>query len=158
MWKVGVASLRDAVPAMRDKAGPQYLEMAEEGARVSAGTFWAGLETVKKFRSDVSRAFAEWDLIMTPSCAAQPWPAGLAYPTSIDGKPVGPRGHAIYTGWVNACGHPAMAIPSAPDADGMPVGFQLVGDLGSEEQLLRVGQAFSGADSNGWEWPTAATA
>lgn len=156
--KVGLARLRDAIPAMRDKAGPQYLEMAEEGARVSASTFWAGLETVKKFRSDVSLAFADWDLIMTPSCAAQPWSAGLAYPTEIDGRPVGPRGHAVYTGWVNASGHPAVAVPSEPDAENMPVGFQLVGDLGSEEQLLQVAQAFGDADAAGWQWPAVATA
>ena len=143
---------------MRDKAGSQYLEMAEEGARVSASTFWAGLETVKKFRSDVSMAFADWDLIMTPSCAAQQWSAGLAYPTEIDGRPVGPRGHAVYTGWVNASGHPAVAVPSEPDAENMPVGFQLVGDLGSEEQLLQVAQAFGDADAAGWQWPAVATA
>lgn len=156
--KVGLASLCAAVPAMRDKASPQYLEMAAEGAQVSASTFWAGLETVKTFRSDVSRAFADWDLIMTPSCAAQPWPAGQACPTKIDGQPVGPRGHAIFTGWVNACGHPAIAIPAQPDRDHMPVGFQLVGDLGSEEQLFQVAQAFADTDSDGWQWPAVATA
>ena len=154
--KVGLANLCDAVTAMRDKASPQYLEMADEGARVSASAFWAGLETVRKFRADVSLAFADWDLIMTPSCAAQPWSAGLAYPTEIDGQPVGPRGHAIYTGWVNACGHPAIAIPSEPDGDQMPVGFQLVGDLGAEEQLLQVAQAF--AQGHDWQWPAIATA
>ena len=154
--KVGLASLCDAVPAMRDKASSQYLEMADEGAQVSASAFWAGLETIRKFRSDVSLAFSDWDLIMTPSCAAQPWSAGLAYPTEIDRQPVGPRGHAIYTGWVNACGHPAIAIPSEPDSDQMPVGFQLVGDLGSEEQLLQVAQAF--AQGHDWQWPAIATA
>ena len=156
--KVGLARLCDAVPAMRDKASPQYLEMAAEGAKVPASTFWAGLETIKKFRSEVSLAFAGLDLIMTPSCAAQPWPAGLAYPTEIDGRPVGPRGHAIYTGWVNACGHPAIAVPSEPDSDQMPVGFQLVGDLGSEEQLLQVAQAFAAAGGDGWQWPAIAAA
>ncbi len=156
--KVGLASLRDANSTMNEKAGPQYLEMAEEGARVSASTFWTGLETVKKFRSDVSQAFAEWDLIMTPSCAAQPWSAGLAYPTEIDGRPVGPRGHAVYTGWVNASGHPAIAVPSVPDSDRMPVGFQLVGDLGSEEQLLQVAKVFADRDKAGWQWPAAASA
>jgi aspartyl-tRNA(Asn)/glutamyl-tRNA(Gln) amidotransferase subunit A len=54
----------------------------------------------------------------------------------IDGRPVGPRGHAIYTGWVNAIGHPAITLPSEPHENGLPIGVQLVGATSSEERLI----------------------
>ncbi|MGR3343877.1 MAG: amidase [Paracoccaceae bacterium] len=151
--KVGLASLRAANADMRKNASPQFLVMADEGGRVLAREFWAGLEIVNRFRSDVSQAFADWDLIMTPSCAAQPWPADTAYPETIDGRAVGPRGHAIYTGWVNASGHPAIAVPAEPDRNGMPVGFQLVADLGCEDLLCQVARDFLGHREYRWRWP-----
>ena len=32
-------------------------------------------------------------------------------PTTIDGRPAGPRDHAIFTGWVNIAGVPAISLP-----------------------------------------------
>ncbi|MGR3581599.1 MAG: amidase family protein, partial [Sagittula sp.] len=56
---------------------------------------------------------------------------------TIDGQPAGPRGHAVYTGWVNASGLPAMAFP-AGRANGLPIGMQLVGRHGGEDLLLSI--------------------
>ncbi|PPL14117.1 hypothetical protein UN63_16620 [Oceanisphaera arctica] len=82
-----------------------------------------------------------------------PWPAEQGYPTEIDGQEVGPRGHAIYTGWVNACGHPAINLPSAPAQQGLPIGFQLVGNFGDDELLFRLAAEYETAARAGWQWP-----
>jgi aspartyl-tRNA(Asn)/glutamyl-tRNA(Gln) amidotransferase subunit A len=55
----------------------------------------------------------------------------------IAGKPAGPRGHAVYTGWVNAAGLPAIAFP-ATIAAGLPIGLQLIGPAQSEGWLMDV--------------------
>lgn len=44
----------------------------------------------------------------------------------ITGIPVGPRGRAIFTGWVNAAGNPVVNIPSGKDETGFPIGVQLI--------------------------------
>ena len=150
--QIGLAHLAVTVPAMAERASPQYLEMAANGRGIPARDLFAALEEVRRLRAAVSQAFGEWDVIMTPAAAAQPWPAGEAYPPLIDGQAAGPRGHAVYTGWVNASGHPGLAVPVQPDAAGLPVGIQLVGDLHSEDLLLSLGEEMELA-SSGWHWP-----
>lgn len=155
--EVGLARLVETEPRMAERAGARYLAMAEQGRGVSATEFLSGLQAVERLRAEAALAFERFDAIATPAIAAQPWPAGQSHPTTIDGHDVGPRGHAVYTGWVNACGHPAVAIPAEPAADGMPIGFQMVGDVGSEHMLIGIAEAFD-ADRGGWRWPPLAVA
>ena len=154
--QVGLARMRHAVSGMRERAGPQYQAMADLGDAVSATDFLAGLEDIKTLRSAVSQVFANWDLIMTPACAAMPWAAENPFPGEIDGKMAGPRGHAIYTGWVNASGHPAIALPADPAPDGLPIGFQLIGDLAAEDLLLEIAAVYEETHEGNVRWPDVA--
>lgn len=108
---------------------------------------------VSDLRSDADQMFEACDVIMMPACAAMPWDADQPYPTTIDGQTVGPRGHAVYTGWVNAAGLPAISLPSAPSSSGLPIGFQLIGRHGSEALLLSLGAAFEHQAPWSERWP-----
>jgi aspartyl-tRNA(Asn)/glutamyl-tRNA(Gln) amidotransferase subunit A len=86
--------------------------------------------------------FETTDVILTPSAAAMPWPKTVTHPAVIDGQAVGPRGHAVFTGFANVAGLPALALPCAPSATGLPIGFQLVGAPGTDAALLALGARF----------------
>jgi aspartyl-tRNA(Asn)/glutamyl-tRNA(Gln) amidotransferase subunit A len=151
--EVSLARLFDQNPGISETASGKYREMAERGGALPVTAFLAELEKVSRFRDQVGAAFEHVDMIMTPACAAMPWRATEAWPRMIDGQEVGPRGHAIYTGWVNVCGHPAISLPAPPASNGLPVGFQLVADLDADQQLIDIARLYE--NSSAWirRWP-----
>lgn len=50
----------------------------------------------------------------------------------------------------NLSGHPAITVPAGRDDAGAPVGLQLVGRHGAEQQLLRLAEALHRPSSRGW--------
>ena len=133
-------------PEIGAAASPKYQAMAEEGARLSATRMLAILERVAVLREQAARMFQEIDIVVTPSIAALAWPKAQSHPTRINGQSVGPRGHAVYTGWVNAAGLPALASPSNPAPDGRTIGVQLVAAFGADRLLLDIGGSLTAKD------------
>jgi aspartyl-tRNA(Asn)/glutamyl-tRNA(Gln) amidotransferase subunit A len=156
LGQVGLAYVFAQHPELEQVAALRFVEMAQAGRGVPASRYLAGIETVRKFRHDVAAAFDGFDLIMTPSAAALPWAADEFFPSTIADRPVGPRGHAVYTGWVNACGHPAINLPSTPASNGLPIGFQLVGRHEDDELLFRIAAQYQAAQPFADRWPALA--
>ena len=150
---VGLAMLAAREPRFSSLASASFVEQAAAGARVSGAAYLDVIETLKALRAAVGLAFETIDVIMTPATAAQPWPAEDVFPALIDGRPAGPRGHAVFTGWVNACGHPALSIPITPAPDGMPIGLQLVGGFGTEGLLLDLAARYEARHPWADRWP-----
>ena len=149
----GVAFVMAMHPGKEALLGPRFQAMLEQGRQVSAARYLAGLEIFEALRRDSVALFEKHDFIMTPSAAALPWPAEQPYPTTIDGREVGPRGHAVYTGWVNACGIPAIALPCASSREGLPIGFQLAAGFAQDERLLEIAARYEAAAPWRDRWP-----
>jgi aspartyl-tRNA(Asn)/glutamyl-tRNA(Gln) amidotransferase subunit A len=151
--QIGLAQLFERHPGWAAHASPKYLALAEQGRALPVTRLWEIVEQVKRLRRDSVALFRDFDVIVLPSAAALPWKAEDAYPTRIDGREVGPRGHAVYTGWVNAAGLPGLALPCAPSREGLPIGMQLVGPYGSDDMLLDAGTAYETAQPWAHRWP-----
>ena len=154
--QIGLARMFEAQPQWAAHASPKYLAMADLGRQLPAARLWQILERVAQLRRESAALFDTLDVIVLPAAAALPWPAVQAFPTHIDGQEVGPRGHAVYTGWVNAAGLPALALPCEPSREGLPIGLQLIGAYGSDDSLLDLGAAFEAAQPWSHRWPALA--
>lgn len=153
LGQTGAAYAASTQPGRDEDLGPTVRAMVEAGRAIPALRYAEAIGRIEAFRRATTLAFEDIDLVMTPSIAAQPWPADQPFPPVIDGQPVGPRGHALFTAWVNACGHPGLALPSAPAPDGMPIGFQLVGRFGADDLLLEVGRHYEAMRPWTGRWP-----
>jgi aspartyl-tRNA(Asn)/glutamyl-tRNA(Gln) amidotransferase subunit A len=151
--QIGLAAMFRAQPAWREGASPKYREMAAQGEKLPATRLWLILAQVQSLRRAAAALFEGIDVVVTPATAALPWSADEAYPPQIEGRLAGPRGHAIYTGWVNAAGLPGLALPCAPSREGLPIGLQLVGAYGADQQLLTLGTSFEVAAPWSGRWP-----
>ena len=143
--RAGVAWLMAENRTYERLAGAPARAMAEDGRKVSGADYLGALEAVSAIRRLVAELFEGVDLVLTPTAAALPWPAETPYPDRIDGKPAGPRDHAIFTGWVNIAGVPAVNLPIGVSRSGLPIGAHLAAAFGADDQLLAFAREVSGA-------------
>ena len=101
----------------------------------------------------MDHVFAHHDFILSPACAAMPWPADESHPAVIDGQRVDVRGHAVFTAFANGAGLPALALP-AGKAGTLPIGLQLIGPRGSDARLCALGHTFLQHQDQPWHWPS----
>jgi aspartyl-tRNA(Asn)/glutamyl-tRNA(Gln) amidotransferase subunit A len=93
----------------------------------------------------LSEVFEDVDIIITPTTATTAFGANGPMPGSIDGVQIKPMHAITFTYPFNVSGHPAVSLPCGFDAEGLPVGLQLVGRRHTDHVLLQLAQAFERA-------------
>jgi aspartyl-tRNA(Asn)/glutamyl-tRNA(Gln) amidotransferase subunit A len=111
---------------------------------LSAGYYDAYYLKAQKVRTLIKRDFDEaWksvDVVLTPTT---PSPAfGFGEKT---GDPIAMYLEDIFTVTVNMAGLPGISVPAGLDAQGLPLGLQLIGRPFDEETLFSLGQVIEDA-------------
>jgi amidase len=128
-------------PVRRDDVEPFLWSVAEpEGPVISAEDFMEAAEWQQGWATRVASWWAGgFDLLLTPTVCEPPPPlAELALgdrPFELLDR-LGP--HMAFTEPFNVTGQPALSLPLAWSADGLPIGVQLVARVGREDLLFRV--------------------
>lgn len=138
-------------PDMAENASPRYVDRARR--TIAAADLLEILEAMAALRDAAAMAFDSLDVILTPTSAALPWQTGVPFPPEIDGVPVGPRGAAVFSGWVNACGHPAISAPAPRMPGDLPIGVQFAADMGQDSLLLRLARQVEQTIDWRGDWP-----
>jgi len=123
-------------PGWEERATPNTRTLAQAGMARPTGDYLDAVAAAAVCRREAAQIFGDWDFLLCPAMAALAWPAGEAFPTEIDGRAAGPRDHAVFTGWMNVAGVPALSMPLATSSDGGSVGMQLVAAAGRDLELL----------------------
>ncbi len=127
----------------------------------SAREYATALRTLERVGRTVGRFFEEHDLLLTPTLASPPPAVGSMGPKPgqiralkflgaagsgrvlraarvLDEAAKDAFSFIPWTPVFNVTGHPAMSVPLAWNAQGLPVGVHLVGRFGAEDVLFRL--------------------
>lgn len=156
--QAGLAWLLESIPGWPGQISAAMEAGAKIGQQMRATELFGLLVSVDRLRRAFGELFADYDLLLTPTAAALPWPAAEQYPAVIDGHAVGPRGHAVFTGFANAAGLPAISLPCAASRSGLPIGLQLAGRFGQDGLVCAVARQYEQAHPWADRWPNLAAA
>ncbi|RVC61965.1 amidase [Mesorhizobium sp.] len=100
-------------------------------------------EALRSMRLHVGEAIQDFDILLTPTMPMVALPHGSVYSTtnptlSVEEWVEADAALYQYTGVFNVTGQPAVSLPLAQNASGLPIGIQIVGRFGDEATLVRV--------------------
>ncbi len=137
LWEVGCAFILNGVPAEKRREVDERLVACAERGRKRSGTEVLQALADRAALHDRMRRFHErHDLLLTPTMPITAFEAGVDMPRSGDFEGEW-FGWSPYTWPFNVTGQPGASVPVGLDADGLPIGLQIIGPQGAEALVLR---------------------
>lgn len=119
-----------------DDLEPATRVMYDHALPLSGADVVRALQTLERGGLEMGRMFEEFDVVLTPTLCRTTPELGLLDTT----RPETVYQHAStvsgYTSLANCTGSPAMSVPFGTDSAGMPLGVQVIADLGAEGRLF----------------------
>jgi len=103
--------------------------------------------------NEMSRFMSGYDLLLTPTVAAPPFPVDLIAPAAIGDLAVEPDEWLPFTAPMNLTGQPAATVPAGWTRDGLPVGLQIAGPHLDDALVLQASAAFEAVSPWKDRWP-----
>ncbi len=118
---------------------PVTWAMAEIGRTMAASDYLDAVVAMHKLGREFAAYHQRYDVLLTPTNATEPVPLGWLS-TKLNLATFRDRMNAFggYTALFNMTGQPAMSVPLAWSANGLPLGMQFVAEFGREDVLFRL--------------------
>jgi amidase len=130
-------------PSRSAEYGPVLAALLEAGRALDGAAVIKILLQRNDFRGRLDALFRDIDLLIVPAMnVAAP---RLADMTPARRTPALLEARLRFTAPFNMSSHPTLTLPGGKTADGLPVGFQIVGRHMDEALVLRAGHAFQKA-------------
>ncbi|MER9794753.1 amidase [Mesorhizobium sp. M0213] len=147
-YSFGAPSLETAAKAIGrtinlDTLEPVNLKFFQRG-RSNPLSIWDEVdEAIRQMRFQVGQAIRAFDILVTPARSTVAQPHDNICKLSDSTISIEEYTERNYSGWGhlpiwNVTGHPAVSLPLAQSAQGLPIGVQIVGRFGDEATLVRI--------------------
>lgn len=146
LWFAGAAlALRSFTAEQKQRMDPGLVAIAEAGAKTSGSDYCDALLLKRNALAVTMARFHErYDLLLTPTMPLPAFNVGQLMP---EPNPYGSE----WTGWspftypFNLTQQPASSVPCGLTRGGMPVGLQIVGRFGADNDVLMASRAIEAA-------------
>jgi amidase len=127
-----------ARPPARDDLEPLTWSIIEAGRKVSGVDAMRGWREFRVLSRRYLHFFMTYDVLLTPVMGTAPPPIGFIDPVRLEPKLVNERQADVFpfTPPANFTGQPAISLPLARSASGLPIGMMFAGRYGDEATLL----------------------
>ena len=131
-------------PSERAKYSGVYSALLDVGHATTAMDYAAVAIWRREFRGQLMRVFRSADMLVAPVIPSTP--LTVAQLKQFEGAPpLASAAFMRYTLPFNLAGVPSLTLPMGRSAEGVPLGFQLIGPELSEARLLSAGTAYEAA-------------
>jgi amidase len=119
---------------------PLTWALAGRGRRFTAADYFLARQDMQRATRAVARFFGGWDVWLTPVLAEPPVPLGTFDAPADDPTRALRRAGSFspFTFLANVTGQPAMSVPLAWNAGGLPIGVHFMARFGDEATLFRL--------------------
>ncbi|WP_419995291.1 amidase [Streptomyces boninensis] len=140
LWFSGAARVVERIGQdQRELLDPGLREIVAEGERCSALEYLAAVDVRMALGKAMGAFHERYDLLLTPTMPITAFEAGVEVPAG--------SGYRRWTGWTpftypfNMTQQPAATLPCGTDAQGLPIGAQLVAARHGDALVLRAAHA-----------------
>ncbi len=137
-------------PERQARVLPYIREWVAAAADFTATQVFHGQAQMAALRDAAVAATGPFDVVLSPVAPVSAFAAEHASPTN---DPLRAMEHIAYTLPANMSGQPAIAVPCAQGASGLPIGLQIMGRLHDDLGVLRVARAFERLRAPLPAWP-----
>jgi amidase len=135
-----------ADPARRALMKPELVWEIEGGLKLSATEVWKASVQRSKWYEALRRLFENYDYLVLPTAQVFPFDADLHWATEIAGRPMD-----TYHRWMEVvvggslAGLPIASVPAGFNAQGLPMGLQVMGGAQADLAVLQLAHAYEQA-------------
>ncbi|MGE0202287.1 MAG: amidase [Hyphomicrobiaceae bacterium] len=134
-WATAAMMLRTHGERMRTLSDPGLVAGAEHGLAIPASAYVAAQLRRTEMSAAMTAFHARYDLLVTPTMPLVAFEAGALMPSTGGWGDSWP-GWAPFCAPFNLTQQPAASIPCGTNADGLPIGLQIVGPVGGDQAVL----------------------
>jgi Asp-tRNA(Asn)/Glu-tRNA(Gln) amidotransferase A subunit family amidase len=139
-WRMRCAlDLAALPPGQADKVLPYIRQWAQGASGASGEAIFRGQACMAEIRDLAVATTEPFDFVLSPVAPEPTFEAEAAAPSD---DPARPFEHIAFTLPYNMGGQPAISVPCATSADGLPIGLQIAGRRHDDIGVLRLARAW----------------